>query len=232
LAIEHGGCVALVDTGIGLEDCRRPEERIGRDLIDNVGFRFDESRTAVRQLGARGVSVDRITDVVLTHADPDHAGGLADVPGASVHISAEELAAVHAGDERYRMPQFAHGPRWVEHPSAKASWHGLPAREVTVCGDATVLMVELFGHTAGHCGVAIADSDGWLLHAGDAYYLRAELDDPDHPVGELARSRAVDEDAWRASLNAVRRLRRELGDTLRVTGYHDVEELGLFATER
>ena len=33
-------------------------------------------------------------DIVLTHGDPDHAGGLADFPTAAVHLSAEEHAAV------------------------------------------------------------------------------------------------------------------------------------------
>jgi len=34
-----------------------------------------------------------VTDVVLTHADPDHVGGLADLPHARVHLS-----EVHEGE--------------------------------------------------------------------------------------------------------------------------------------
>jgi glyoxylase-like metal-dependent hydrolase (beta-lactamase superfamily II) len=30
------------------------------------------------------------------------------------------------------------------------------------------------GHTRGHCGIAVDTGDRWLLHAGDAYFFRAE----------------------------------------------------------
>ena len=37
-------------------------------------------------------------------------------------------------------------------------------------------MVPLPGHTPGHAGVAIDTPEGWLLHAGDAYFYRHEMD--------------------------------------------------------
>ena len=40
-------------------------------------------------------------------------------------------------------------------------------------------MVPLKGHTWGHAGVAVQDSHGWLLHAGDAYFYRDEVRRPD-----------------------------------------------------
>lgn len=228
LALVEAGRVALVDAGIGLLDCRRPDDRLGRELIDAAGFRFDESRTAIRRLEERGFLPDQVEDVVLTHADPDHTGGLADFPHATVHVSSEERAALAAGEARYQASHFDHAPRWMEHAPTGDSWQGLPARRVTVCGGAQVFLVELFGHTAGHCGVAIPQGNDWLLHAGDAYYLRAELDDPAHPVGELAAIRAHDNTRRLASLDALRRLRADLGPSLRMTGYHDVAEWGLF----
>ena len=229
VAAVEGGRAALVDCGIGLLDCADPEGRLGRELIDVVGFRCDADRTALRRLERLGVRAGGVEDVVLTHADPDHTGGLADFPGARVHVSAEELGAGRAGGARYVGAHFAHGPRWVEHASAGAEWFGLAARRLTVLGDVEVWLVELFGHTAGHCGVAVRDGDGWLLHAGDAYYLRAELDEPGHPVGELSRSRAWDDGARLASLERLRGLRAGLGGKLRMTGYHDVEEFGVFS---
>jgi glyoxylase-like metal-dependent hydrolase (beta-lactamase superfamily II) len=36
-------------------------------------------------------------------------------------------------------------------------------------------MVPLFGHTMGHCGVAIQSTRGWMLHAGDAYFDADEV---------------------------------------------------------
>jgi glyoxylase-like metal-dependent hydrolase (beta-lactamase superfamily II) len=37
-----------------------------------------------------------------------------------------------------------------------------------------ILLVPLPGHTPGHAGVAVKGPRGWMLHAGDAYFNRAE----------------------------------------------------------
>jgi len=41
-----------------------------------------------------------------------------------------------------------------------------------------ILLVPLFGHTLGHCGVAVQDGEGWMLHAGDAYFDPREINGP------------------------------------------------------
>jgi glyoxylase-like metal-dependent hydrolase (beta-lactamase superfamily II) len=221
--VEHAGRRALVDTGIGLQDVARPLDRIGQQLIDLAGFQFHEPLTAARQLEARGVRPADITDIVLTHADPDHTGGLADFPAAAVHVSAEELARVEAGHRRYLPAHFAHGPRWAPLPPAAGRWFGLEARPVPGFGG-DVLLVPLFGHTLGHCGVAVRTDGTWLLHAGDAYYLRVELTTDDHPVSALAAARADDDAARRASLAELRRLARDHGGAVGPFGYHDFTE--------
>ncbi|HVL15236.1 MAG TPA: MBL fold metallo-hydrolase, partial [Gemmata sp.] len=86
------------------------------------------------------------------------------------------------------------------------------------------LLVPLFGHTLGHCGVAARAGDRWLLHAGDAYYLRVELDRDDHPVSALAAQRADDDATRRQSLDHLRRLARDHADRIDLVGYHDFTE--------
>ena len=228
LVLRDPAGVALVDCGIGLEDVRDPVGRVGRAAIELAGFQFDPADTARRQLERRGVAADQLKHIVMTHLDPDHAGGLADFPGAAVHVSAEELAAARRGDDpRYRPVQFDHGPRWVTHDGKSTeTWFGLEARRVDLGLAAPVLLVPLFGHTAGQCGVAVGQGDGrWTLHVGDAYYLRVELSDPAHPVGHTAAARAADDAKRRASLEQLRRLARDHGEKVRMLGYHDVLEL-------
>ncbi|MBX9580682.1 MAG: MBL fold metallo-hydrolase [Gemmataceae bacterium] len=225
LLLEDPAGLALVDAGIGLVDCRDPVGRIDQRIIDIGGFRFDEADTAARRIEALGLRPADVRDIVLTHADPDHAGGLADFPHARVHLAAEELAAVEAGDFRYQPPQFAHGSRWVPHGPGTRDWFGLPARPVPLGFTSEVLLVPLFGHTRGHCGVAVRQGDRWVLHVGDAYYLRAELSTDDHPVSALAAARAADDPARRASLEQVRRLHRDHADRIDLLGYHDSGEL-------
>ena len=225
LLLRDAGGTAMIDTGIGLRDVADPLGRFGRPLIDAVGFQFDEADTAIRQLERRGVAPEEVKHVVLTHLDCDHAGGLADFPAARVHVAAEELAALRAGDPRYLPIQFEHGPRWSLHPRSTTQWFGLEARPIDWELASAAYLIPLFGHTAGHCGVAIQRGDRWLLHVGDAYYLRGELNDINHPIGALTAARAVDNGQRLASLERLRRLVREHGDQIDILGYHDIDEL-------
>ena len=44
-----------------------------------------------RQLARLGIDGERVSDVLLTHCDPDHVGGLAAFPRARVHLGRAEL---------------------------------------------------------------------------------------------------------------------------------------------
>ncbi len=223
LLIEDANGLALVDTGIGLQDVADPLERIGQPTIDAAGFQFDETNTAVRQIERLGFQAHEVKHVLLTHGDPDHAGGLADFPAAAVHASEEELAGVRGGHWRYSPPQFAHGPRWKAHPASTARWFGLEARSVALGFESEVLLIPLFGHTPGHCGVAVGQDVRWMLHVGDAYYLRVELTTDDHPVSALAAQRADNDALRRQSLDHLRRLARDHPE-VEMLGYHDFTE--------
>lgn len=200
LLLEDKRDLALVDTGIRLLDVQRPTERIGQSLIDMAGFQFVEADTAVRRVEALGFRRADVKHLVPTHCDPDHAGGLADFPEAKVHVAEEELASVSKGCWRYLPVQFAHGPKWRTYVRSTREWFGLESRPVALGFESAVLLVPLFGHTLGHCGVAIQQGGRCVLHVGDAYYLRVELATDDHPVSELAAQRADNDVQRRVSL--------------------------------
>ncbi len=179
LLVEGPAGLTLVDTGFGTEDLA--QKRMGKAFITLMGAALDPAETAVAQVRAAGYDVEDVTDIVLTHMDLDHAGGLGDFPGARVHVFADELAAAKARKavrekNRYISAQWAHGPNWVEHTVSGESWKGFDA--VQVISD-DVLLVPLRGHTRGHCGVAVKrPSGGWFLHAGDAYFSHGEKETP------------------------------------------------------
>lgn len=225
LLLEEDGKLALIDTGIGLLDVLTPEERLGRPLIDLAGFQFHESDTAVRRIEALGFKAAAVEHIVLSHGDPDHAGGLADFPQAQVHIASEELASIERGHLRYIPKQFAHQPVWKTCSRSSRQWFGLEARPVETSFSSEVLLIPLPGHTLGHCGVAVQQRDRWLLHVGDAYYLRAELTTDNHPVSAVATARADDDAQRRLSLNQLRRLAADHAREVDMVGYHDLEEL-------
>jgi glyoxylase-like metal-dependent hydrolase (beta-lactamase superfamily II) len=224
LLIESDGRLALVDTGIGLLDVASPAARIPQAAIDAAGFHFHERLTAVRQIERLGYHSADVADIVLTHGDPDHAGGLADFPAAKVHASAEEIARIASGAPRYSPSQFEHQPRWMAHGRSDERWFGLEARPLSLSIGVEAMLIPLFGHTLGHCGVAIRDGNGWLLHVGDAYYLRAELSTDDHPVSALAAMMADDDFQRRVSLHRLRDLAESGQTNLAMVGYHDFGE--------
>lgn len=184
LLVEAGDRLVLVDTGIGLSSVNRPTECLGRRFLRTTRPRLEPRETAVRQVTELGYSADDVTDIVLTHLDVDHAGGLADFPRARVHVYGTELRSAQTPTtslerNRYRRALWSHGSRWVVHELADGDhWRGFQAvRQPERLPDG-MLLVPLAGHTRGHVGVAVDTGAGWLLHAGDAYFYRKEMATP------------------------------------------------------
>jgi glyoxylase-like metal-dependent hydrolase (beta-lactamase superfamily II) len=244
LLLESDRGLVLVDSGFGTIDIERtslrrlvgagPRQVVRTAYADVVlRARLDVEETAVRRVEALGHSAADVTDVVLTHLDLDHAGGLSDFPNARVHLSAAEHAAATAPPtqlERFRYWDYhwEHGPDWTTYtPSAGDAWFGFDASELE--GLPGIALVALPGHTRGHCGVAIRDDGAWLLHAGDAYFVHQEVD----PVNPGSRPAAagfqkqfeVDAAARRESRQRLRQLKRDHGDEVEMLCTHDPVEL-------
>ncbi len=182
LLVEGADGLVLIDTGFGLDDMRNTRQ---------LGLIFDtlfdpqarESETAIEQVRALGFEPSDVRHIVVTHLDVDHAGGLPDFPDADVHVLGRELdAALHPSlreRERYVQAHWAHGPKWVRHEPEGEQWLGFESVRVVPGADDELLLVPLYGHTRGHCGVAVKRADGrWLLHCGDAFFNRGEVETP------------------------------------------------------
>jgi glyoxylase-like metal-dependent hydrolase (beta-lactamase superfamily II) len=187
LLVERPQGLALVDTGLGTGDLA-DRRRLGFGFVASVRPAFDPAETAQAQIKARGLDPADVTDVLLTHLDLDHAGGLGDFPNARVHVHAREHEAAMAPSlrekARYIGAQWAHGPRWTTHTEGSDSWFGFPS--VTALDD-DVVLIPLPGHTRGHSVIAVRRDDGhWLLHAGDAFFAGTQLDQPPSCPSSLA----------------------------------------------
>lgn len=242
LLVESRAGLVLVDTGYGLRDVGAPATRLHPLMLALMRPELREAMTARRQIEALGFDPDDVRHVVLTHLDFDHAGGLDDFPGATVHLLARErdaaVARATALDRmRYRPAQWAVRDRWRVYDSRTADrWFGLgDVSEVDGVG-AELLLVPLVGHTLGHAGVAVRRDDDWLLLAGDAYFFHAEMD-PARPrctPGLRLYQTMMEKDraARLANQRRLRELRGTAGAEVTVVCSHDVAEFERVAGRR
>lgn len=180
LVVETGAGLVVVDTGLGVAALEK-RQQLPAMFRHVVRPRLDPAETVLRQIEALGFSRADVRHIVMTHLDLDHAGGLADFPEATVHVFDDELTAALAPPtrferERYFALHWGHGPRWSRARVDGERWFGFDAVRSLPGLPPEILLIPLTGHTRGHSGVAIEQGDRWLLHCGDAYFYRGELD--------------------------------------------------------
>ena len=181
LLVETNQGLVLIDTGFGLQDVQSPRSRLSEFFIRFNNIQFDRKYTAIEQIEKLGFSANDVRHIVLTHLDFDHAGGLEDFPNATVHIMQTEMDAARnqrgfLNRRRYRLKQWDEVKQWQYYGAGGEPWFGFEAVRDLAGLPSEILLIPLVGHTAGHAGVAIQTAEGWLLHAGDAYFYRHEMD--------------------------------------------------------
>lgn len=180
--IEGRNGLTLVDTGLGTAQVKGMVTGSNRALMRP---KLSLAETALAQVTALGFKASDVRNIVLTHLDFDHAGGIADFPEATVHVHAPEWAAAQAPatfieKQRYEARLWAHGPNWQTHAVSGERWQGFDAVRALGDGDDEILLVPLTGHTRGHTGVAVRTGSGWRMHCGDAYFFHTEVQNPAH----------------------------------------------------
>lgn len=186
LLLELDDRLVLVDTGIGVDEVAHWRGRLSTTWVVLSRPRLDPSVTAIEQIRALGHDPRDVRDIVFTHLDTDHAGGLPDFPSATAHVLALEREASQA---RRRAPGFQHGryrrnvldrhEHWRTHSAHPGdTWQGIEGSQRIDGIAAELLLVPLPGHSIGHAGVAIHTDDGWLLHAGDTVMDLRQVTDP------------------------------------------------------
>lgn len=240
----HG--LVLIDTGYGLRDVdqphRRPDPRITRTMRAILNIKLRENETAVRQIEQLGFSARDVRHIVLTHLDFDHAGGLEDFPEATIHLLEKEWSAAtgprsgFVPRNRYRPAQFDEVRHWRRYGVQGEPWFGFAAVRDLDGLPPEILLVPLPGHTWGHAGIAIRKPDGWLLHAGDAYFYRHEVRQTKRQCTPGLRGyqtmMEVDRKLRLANQERVRRLSVEKRSELRVLCAHDAVEFERAAAGR
>jgi glyoxylase-like metal-dependent hydrolase (beta-lactamase superfamily II) len=180
--VEHPGAgPVLVDTGFHPAVAVEPKGAMGRagGLVFKE-IRMDPEQSVQAHLRERGIDPATVRTVVMTHLHSDHASGIAEFPGATFVVSAEEWDAASKGRdlEGYVRRQYDHGFDWrtigFEREQALDSYATF-GRAADLFGDGSVRLLFTPGHTAGHCSVLLRLRGRELLLTGDAAYTQRTI---------------------------------------------------------
>jgi glyoxylase-like metal-dependent hydrolase (beta-lactamase superfamily II) len=170
LLVETEQGLVLVDTGLGREDYARKTAIMRAFQVVTI-VPLDPQEAAVHQVERLGYQPEDVRHIVLTHMHFDHCGGLPDFPQATVHVHRSEFEAFTGRPRRwtdlaYVRRHIAHQPDLALYDDAGERWYDLPA--IRLPFEPEMWLVPLFGHTRGHCGVAVQTGSDWLFHVADA----------------------------------------------------------------
>jgi hydroxyacylglutathione hydrolase len=119
------------------------------------------AKSAGRELKRLGVDPSCVTHLFLTHAVPDHAGGLALFPGARIFLPQAEEQMVDGATARF--------PGLFRNPAIHRPYELVRDGEVVAAGGIRVRAVFTPGHTPGSTSYL---ADGKALFTGDTLILR------------------------------------------------------------
>lgn len=211
----------LVDTGFPASAAHDPKLAFGRAAAAVLRVRVDSSQTLPSRLRELDIKPSEIKTVVLTHLHLDHAGSIAELPGATFVATEREWEAANAPlaiARGYIRRQFNYGfdYRAVDFNANDTRSFATFGRSFDLFGDGSVQLVSTPGHTAGHQSVVVRLRNREALICGDAAFTRNTIEKSTLP------KMMHDEHNFKRSLREIRAYAQLTPSALVIPG-HDVE---------
>lgn len=169
--VRHGESTFLFDAGLGNKVAEQYQQDM--PLWQRLFFKYDDPVSSARsQLDRAGIAP--VKTIILSHSHWDHASGISDFPDATVLAPEPEMAII-------RHPTTGVGGSWPSQVAAKTTkWKTLEFKPIAyenfessadLFGDGSIVLVPLFGHTAGSVGMFVTvDSGKRYFFIGDAVW--------------------------------------------------------------
>jgi glyoxylase-like metal-dependent hydrolase (beta-lactamase superfamily II) len=206
--IQHGSTYMLWD--VGLQD-----DRLGRPLSGPGAIGESMARRLPDSLAQIGVKPEQISLIGISHYHQDHTGQAGHFPQARLLLGKGDVEALKLGDPD-RVRPLAH---WFGGGGALEPVEG----DKDVFGDASVVMLDLPGHTPGHHGLLIKLAHtGYVLLSGDVSHFRENLETSGIPRFNTDRSQSL------ASLDRFKAIAKNLHALVVIQ--HDARDVDLLPT--
>ena len=165
-AIRSGAHVVLVDTGFPNAYYEDPDAAGRADGLDSFGrlVRLGPENRPHAQLALLGLDPEDVTELVITHGDIDHVGGIDDFPDATIVLSRSERDA--------GPPRYFGDVRPLQWPAARR-YRLIDGDEELAPG---VALLATPGHSPGHLSLLVRLRETrTVVLACDAISREAEL---------------------------------------------------------
>lgn len=185
--IEHPDGVALFDCGLPAAMCDREEGYLKALQTQDLDVSLTPEETLTAHLERLDIDPASVRYAVISHLHFDHAGGLRELPNATVVVQAREW---EAGFERELSNRYGLRKRYFDLGHAVALVEG----EHDLFGDGSVTCIPSYGHTPGHQSLRVRSGQGDHLLVGDACYHCGVLESRRFPgySDHVAMNRALD----------------------------------------